>query len=68
VVVPADFQGLRRADPDLALAWRLHTRAVLQAVLAAGYVAVDARLVREQQLLLYLLRRDVHNEGHEDSA
>jgi predicted GNAT superfamily acetyltransferase len=65
VMVPADFQGLRRADPDLALAWRLHTRAVFQAVLAAGYTVEDARLLPEQQVLLYLLQRGVHHEEHE---
>jgi predicted GNAT superfamily acetyltransferase len=62
LAVPADFQGLRRTDPALALAWRLHTRAVFQAVFAAGYVAEDARL--EQQQLWYVLRRDIHHEGH----
>jgi len=65
LAVPADFQGLRRADPDLALAWRLHVRAVFQALFAAGYVAEDARLVPEQQQLWYLVRREAYHEGHE---
>jgi predicted GNAT superfamily acetyltransferase len=64
VAVPADFQGLRRADPALALAWRFHTRVVFEALFAGGYVAEDARL--EQQQLWYLLRRDVPREGHEN--
>jgi predicted GNAT superfamily acetyltransferase len=65
VAVPADFRGLRRTDPTLALAWRLHTRAVFARLFAAGYVAEDVRLVPEQQQLWYLGRREAHHEGHE---
>ncbi len=57
VAVPADFQGLRRADPELALAWRLQTREVFQRLFDRGYPAEDARLVPEQKVLLYLMRR-----------
>ncbi len=57
VAVPADFQALRRADPDLALAWRLHTRAVFQRLFDAGYGATDARLWPDQKVLLYAMHR-----------
>jgi predicted GNAT superfamily acetyltransferase len=35
--VPADIERMRRADPQLALAWRLAVRAVLGGAMEAGY-------------------------------
>lgn len=39
--IPADFQAIKAADPGLAQAWRLHSRELIQAAFAAGYVATD---------------------------
>jgi predicted GNAT superfamily acetyltransferase len=36
--VPADIERMRRADPQLALAWRLAVRAVLGGAMEAGYL------------------------------
>ncbi len=41
VVVPAEIQGLKSADPELARAWRLSVRTALEAAFREGYVAVD---------------------------
>lgn len=41
VAVPADVGGVKRADADLALAWRLHVREALRAAFDAGLRAVD---------------------------
>jgi predicted GNAT superfamily acetyltransferase len=41
VEVPPSIQAIKRADPALALAWRLHTRAIFETCFAAGYAAVD---------------------------
>lgn len=41
VPIPDDIAAIRRADPDLARAWRLYLRAVLETAFAAGYTMVD---------------------------
>ncbi len=37
VEIPADFQGLKRADSALALAWRLQTRELFASLFRQGY-------------------------------
>lgn len=39
--IPADFLGLKSADPELALEWRLHTRKILKTLFASGYIVTD---------------------------
>ena len=39
--IPSDFQALKARDPDLALAWRLHTRAFFTGLFEAGYLVTD---------------------------
>ena len=39
--VPADFQAIKRGSMELALHWRLESRAAFEAALTAGLVAVD---------------------------
>jgi predicted GNAT superfamily acetyltransferase len=41
VEIPADFLALKEADPDLALDWRLHTRALFEDLFARGYLVTD---------------------------
>jgi predicted GNAT superfamily acetyltransferase len=41
VEIPTSIQAIKRADSALALAWRLHTRAIFEACFTAGYAAVD---------------------------
>jgi predicted GNAT superfamily acetyltransferase len=41
--VPSDFQAIKRASPELALRWRMESRAAFEAALDAGLVAVDFR-------------------------
>ncbi len=41
VEIPALFQDVKRLDPDLALAWRLHTRSIFEAAFASGYTVID---------------------------
>jgi len=41
VEIPARIQALKRADPGLALAWRLNVREACEAAFAAGYTACD---------------------------
>lgn len=59
VEVPAEYQAVKAADSELALAWRLATRAVFEAYSAAGYTAVDfvSRLAEEERRSFYLLCR-----------
>ncbi len=38
VEIPADFLALKATRPDLALAWRLHTRALFEELFANGYL------------------------------
>lgn len=57
VEIPADYDGIQRADEALALEWRLASRAVFQAYLARGYRVVDFFLSRERKRGQYLLAR-----------
>lgn len=41
VEIPADFQGIKQARPDLALEWRLHTRALFEELFSQGYLVTD---------------------------
>jgi len=57
VQVPTDFQAIKRADHELAVAWREHTRALFEAAFASGYEVRDFYSVVEggQQRNVYLL-------------
>ena len=41
VEIPADFQGVKRQDPSLALAWRIAARGAFEGAFAQGYAAVE---------------------------
>jgi predicted GNAT superfamily acetyltransferase len=41
IQIPADFQSLKSKDRNLALEWRLHTRALFEEAFAKGYLAID---------------------------
>ncbi len=56
IQIPSDFQSLKAADHELALAWRLHTRALFEEVFAKGYAATD--LLVENGQAFYLLERN----------
>jgi len=43
ISVPPDFQAVKRASLELALRWRMESRAAFEAALAAGLSAVDFR-------------------------
>ena len=53
VPVPARFSSMLQEAPDLAMAWRMQTRAQFEALFAAGYEAVSFR--REGQGGQYVL-------------
>jgi len=41
VEIPPDFQSLKSADLDLAIAWRLHLRTQFQELFGRGYLVTD---------------------------
>ena len=41
VEIPADFQGLKAADRELATAWRKHTRDLFEGLFANGFLVTD---------------------------
>ncbi len=41
VEVPSDFMAIKRSDPELAKAWRMHSREVFEGAFAAGYLVTD---------------------------
>jgi predicted GNAT superfamily acetyltransferase len=49
VEIPADFLALKAAAPDLALGWRLDTRALLEDLFARGYLVTDFVYLRDTQ-------------------
>jgi predicted GNAT superfamily acetyltransferase len=58
VEIPGSFSEIQASDPDLALAWRLHTREIFQTCFGRGYRAVDFFLSREAGRGHYLLVRE----------
>ena len=57
IQIPSDFQSLKAADRNLALEWRLHTRALFEGAFAKGYEATD--LLAEGGRSYYLLEQTV---------
>ena len=55
VEIPTGFSDMQLGDPDLAMAWRLHTRAIFQHYFSRGYRAVDFFLSRETGRGHYLM-------------
>src|SRR5438067_897175 len=43
ISVQPDFQAVKRASPELALRWRMESRAAFEAALTAGLIVVDFR-------------------------
>ena len=41
VEIPADYQALKNADMNLALAWRQHSQEVFETLFFAGYLVTD---------------------------
>ncbi|RME05733.1 MAG: GNAT family N-acetyltransferase [Anaerolineae bacterium] len=39
--IPSDFPALRRADPQLGLSWRLHSRHLLEELFRQGFLITD---------------------------
>jgi predicted GNAT superfamily acetyltransferase len=56
IQIPSDFQRLKATDRNLALEWRLHTRALFEEAFAKGYLATD--LLVEGGLSYYLLEAE----------
>jgi predicted GNAT superfamily acetyltransferase len=54
--IPADFLALKAADMNLALEWRLHTRAIFEDLFAKGYLVTDfVHLSGDQPRSYYVL-------------
>jgi predicted GNAT superfamily acetyltransferase len=63
VEIPAGFTDMQRDEPQLALEWRMSTRAIFKSYFARGYRAVDFFLARHAGRGHYLLaRREQGNE------
>ena len=57
ISVPPDFQAVKRASLELAVRWRMESRAAFEAALAAGFIAVDFR--RDGTYVMALAPADV---------
>lgn len=53
VEIPPDFQAIKRASTELALAWRLHTRSLFETTFDAGYLVTD--FIHDRGRSFYLL-------------
>ncbi|UCF09350.1 MAG: GNAT family N-acetyltransferase [Candidatus Bipolaricaulota bacterium] len=61
VEIPAAFQAIKERDPDLAMRWRLHTRALFEHCFAAGFEVrgfVSERTADERRSHYVLYRRE----------
>jgi predicted GNAT superfamily acetyltransferase len=52
VEIPADYRGIKLADPPLALEWRQGTRQIFESYFAKGFAVTD-----------FVSRRDDHDQG-----
>ena len=57
VEVPMGFTEMQQEAPDLALEWRMRTRAIFESYFGRGYRAVDFALQRDHGRGRYLLAR-----------
>jgi predicted GNAT superfamily acetyltransferase len=55
IEIPGNIQQIKREQPDLALEWRLATRAAFERLFAAGYVATN--LVRRDGRAFYYVEQ-----------
>lgn len=53
VPVLRDFQAMKKADPDLALDWRMKIRSVFQHLFAKGYALVGVRKTEDEDVHYY---------------
>jgi predicted GNAT superfamily acetyltransferase len=63
VEIPTGFADMQTENPDLALDWRLETRAIFQNYCGRGYRVVDFFLSRENRRGHYLLARETLNSS-----
>ena len=54
--VPRDFQGVKRADIETGVAWRMHTRQLFTAAFAHGYSVID--LIPGDPICHYLFEKN----------
>ncbi len=57
IEIPVGFADMQQEDPELALAWRLHTRDLFHTYFGRGYRAVDFLLSQRAPKGHYLLAR-----------
>lgn len=55
VQIPIDIDAVKNVDPNLANAWRLHTRKIFETAIANKYIVTDFIFLRTQQKAYYLL-------------
>lgn len=64
VPVPDRFQELKRVNGELALEWRIRTRAAFQRLIGAGYVAEDVVRTPRQGTCDYIFARSEDGQLH----
>jgi chorismate synthase len=57
--IPTGFTDMQLEAPELALAWRMHTRDIFETYFARGFKVVDFVLNRSEGFGRYLLAREV---------
>jgi predicted GNAT superfamily acetyltransferase len=50
VEIPPDITSLKAQDPELAMTWRMHTRALFEEAFARGYMVTDYVYFREERI------------------
>jgi predicted GNAT superfamily acetyltransferase len=50
VEIPSDLQSVKTASPDLALAWRMHTRTIFHRLFGSGYLVTDFLFIEPASL------------------
>ncbi|WP_313891077.1 GNAT family N-acetyltransferase [Psychrobacillus sp.] len=58
VPIPQNFQGIKKNEPELALDWRMKTRAIFQSLFGAGYVLVNVSRTSENVHYYQLVKKE----------
>ncbi len=58
VQIPIDIDAIKNADPNLAKAWRMHTREIFETAIIKKYIVTDFIFLRTQQKAYYLLLKE----------
>lgn len=65
LLVPKNFQQLKRVNKTCALDWRMNTRDVFQKMFQAGFAAVDLQVLAQHAAYIFVRKESIKLGGNE---